>query len=117
MRISFAALAFVAALAIAPTLHAQTSHGDHSGHGAGHGDHATMAEGVHTKGTLHAIDGDNVNLTHEPIPEIGWPTMTMDLKLLEGAEVGDVKPGDAVTIMLEKGADGLYAIRALAPAE
>lgn len=116
MRITLSATALLAAMAMAPTLHAQTSHGDHSGH-AGHGDHSTMAEGVHTKGTLHAIDGDNVNLTHEPIPEIGWPTMTMDLKLLEDAEVGDVKPGDAVTIMLEKGADGLYAISALVPVE
>lgn len=76
-----------------------------------------MAEGVHTEGEIHSIRGDTVNLTHEPIPAIGWPTMTMDLKLLEGAEIGDVKPGDRATIMLEKGPDGLYGIRALAPAK
>ncbi|MEO1473686.1 MAG: copper-binding protein [Pseudomonadota bacterium] len=86
-------------------------------HSHKHGEHAAMKEGVHTKGTLHAINGDTVNLTHEPIPEIGWPQMTMDLKLLEGAEVGAVGPGDPITVMLEKGADGLYGIRALAPAE
>ena len=41
--------------------------------------------------------------------------MTMDLKLLEGAEVGDVKTGDTVMMMLEKGEDGMYGIRALMP--
>lgn len=96
-------LAFVFSAFLAPGVHAMDDHGSHSG----------MAEGVHTTGTVHAIDADTVNLTHEPIPEIGWPSMTMDLPLLEGAETGDVSPGDDVTIMLEKGADGMYGVRAL----
>ena len=58
-----------------------------------------------------------MNLTHEPIPDIGWPATTMDSKLHEGADTGDVQPGDRATIMLEKGADGLYGIRALAPTD
>ena len=86
-------------------------------HSGSHGSHSGMAEGVHTKGEVHAMKGDTVNLSHEPIPEIGWPAMTMDLPLLEGAQVGEVAPGDRVMIMLEKGPDGLYGIRALEPAE
>ncbi|MEL6226627.1 MAG: copper-binding protein [Pseudomonadota bacterium] len=106
-------IVLVAGLATTPLALAEST----DGHSHSHGDHAAMKEGVHTKGTLHAIEGDTVNLTHEPIPEIGWPQMTMDLKLLEGAEVGAVEPGDPVTVMLEKGADGIYGIRELVPAE
>lgn len=82
-----------------------------------HGDHATMAEGVHTKGVINAIDGETVNVSHEPIPAIGWPAMTMDLELLEGAEIGDVGPGDTAIIMLEPDAEGIYGVRALEPVE
>lgn len=82
-----------------------------------HGEHSTMAEGVHTKAVINAIDGDTVNVSHEPIPDIGWPAMTMDLKLLEGAEIGDVGPGDTAIIMLEPDAEGFYGIRAFEPVE
>lgn len=101
MRTILPTLALVAALATAAF--ASDDHGGHSG----------MAEGVHTKGEVHAISGDTVNLTHDPIPEISWPSMTMDLKLLEGAETDGVQAGDEVMIMLEKGPDGVYGIRAL----
>ena len=109
MRTALLALAFAAMLA--PAAYAGDSHS------GSHGSHSGMAEGVHTMGKVHAMKGDTVNLTHEPIPEIGWPAMTMDLPLLEGAKVGEVAPGDRVMIMLEKGPDGLYGIRALEPAE
>lgn len=124
MRVSIIAL--IAALTAAPALAQQggTAHdGSQMDHGQmdhgqmDHGGHAGMTEGVHAKAEIHAIDGETVNLTHEPIPEIGWPTMTMDLKLLEGAEVADVKPGDKVLIMLEKDAEGLYGVRAIEKAE
>ena len=71
--------------------------------------------GVHAEVTIHKIEGDVVNLSHDPIPDIGWPAMTMDLTLLEGAEIGDVQPGDTAMMMLEQGADGIYGIRALMP--
>ncbi len=100
--------------------HTQASHKhakkDHSGHDhAAHGAKEANGEAVLTTGTLHKIDGSMFTLTHEPIPQIGWPTMTMDLMLLDGAKVGDVKAGDAVAITLEKGNDGLYHIRAIGP--
>lgn len=107
-------LMICAAIALAsPAIGGQTGHGSGS-HG---GDHAGMAEGVHAEATINAIEGDTVNVSHGPIPEIGWPAMTMDMKLLEGAETGGVGPGDKAMMMLEKGEDGMYAIRALMPAE
>jgi len=69
--------------------------------------------GVHAEATLNSIDGNMANISHGPIAEIGWPAMTMDLPVLDGAEVGGVEAGDEVMMMLEKGEDGMYAIRAL----
>ncbi|QGX97493.1 cation transporter [Roseovarius faecimaris] len=89
---------------------------DHSGH-ADHSGHGAMHEGVQVEAVIHTIDGTTVNLSHDPIPEIGWPAMTMDLQLLEGAEVSDVAEGQGALIVLEKGEDGMYGIRALMPKE
>lgn len=115
-------LTFIALLALAtPAAFAQTNHGSghggETGHSAGHVNHGAMTEGVHAEATINRIDGDTVNVSHGPIAQIGWPAMTMDIKLLEGAEVGDVTAGDAAMMMLEKGSDGVYGIRALMPAK
>ena len=111
-------LLLTAALALsAPAVMAQSTHNhghNHSGAEAKSEDHGQMA-GVHAEATIHKIEGNVVNVSHGPIPEIGWPSMTMDLTLLEGAKVGDVKPGDTAMMMLEQGADGIYGIRALMP--
>lgn len=89
---------------------------DHSGH-ADHSGHDAMHDGVQTQATINSIEGKTVNLSHGPIPEIGWPAMTMDLQLLDEAKVGDVAAGQDALIVLEKGEDGMYAIRALMPME
>ena len=81
-------------------------------------DHSNMAmsaeqmEGaVHTTATLNSIGDGTANVSHEPIPEIGWPAMTMDLPVLPEAHMmGDASAGDSVTLMLIKGEDGMYAI-------
>lgn len=93
---------------------AQTTHGM---------DHSTMTlsaeqmEGaVHAQAVVNAIGDGTANVSHDPIPEIGWPAMTMDLPLLEGAQMSDdVAAGDSVTLMLVKGADGMYAIGSMMP--
>lgn len=86
-------------------------HMDHSSHSAMH--HEGMSDGIHTNARINAIDGDKVNITHEPIPALGWPSMTMDMTLLPGAETNGIKAGDEAVVMLEKGADDIYAIRAI----
>lgn len=102
--LSFAFAATAPALALASD--------DHSGHDMS--SHEAMS-GVHAEATLNSIDDDIANVTHGPIAEIGWPAMTMDLPVLDGAELGGVETGDEVMMMLEKGEDGMYAIRALMP--
>ena len=107
MRELIAALALAACLAAPPLMAAE--HGEHAGHSG-------TVEGVRATGVVHAIADGTVNLSHDPVPEIGWPAMTMDLPLLEGAGIGAVAPGDAVVIVLEKGPDGFYGVRSLTPA-
>ena len=120
------AAALLAASAVAPAVAESASedtHGkmDHSKMGHGTMDHSKMdhsaMEGVHTMATINSIDGDTYNVTHPPIPALKWPKMTMDLKLVEGAEVMDVAAGDEVMLMLEQGDDGMYGISAVMPAE
>lgn len=96
--------------------HGTMNHGkmDHSTMDHGKMDHSEM-EGVHTSAKINSIEGDTWNVTHPPIPELRWPTMTMDLQLLDGAEVGDIAAGDEAMLMLEQGADGMYGIRAAMP--
>lgn len=108
-------VALTAPMAAPPVL-AQT---DHSGHDMSQdmGDHATMAGGVQAEATINSVSGDILNVTHGPIPEIGWPAMTMDLGLLEGAQIESVEAGQEVMMTLEKGPDGMFGIRALAPKE
>ncbi len=84
-------------------------------------DHSTMAmdeaaiEGaVHAKAVVNSFGDGTVNVSHEPIPEIGWPAMTMDMPLLDSVEMtGEIAEGDTVIMMLIKGDDGMYAISAL----
>ncbi|MEO0771854.1 MAG: copper-binding protein [Pseudomonadota bacterium] len=114
MRNSILTLIFTGLLAT--TAFASDDHSGHSDHSE-HADHGAMQDGVHTEATINSINGDTVNVSHGPIPEIGWPAMTMDLQLLEGADIGEVEEGEDAMIMLEQGEDGMYAIRALMPAE
>jgi len=57
-----------------------------------------------------------VNVTHKRIPEIGWPSMTMDFPLLRGAQTEGVKLGEPVWIVLSIAPGGGYAIKEIAPA-
>ena len=105
-------LTLTLAFLTAPAALAQS---DMSGHDMTMGDHATMAEGVHAEATLNSLSDGMANVSHGPIPDIGWPAMTMDMTLLDGAEIDGVEPGDEVMMMLEQGPDGMFAIRALMP--
>ena len=120
LTLTFCSFAPVAALASDDTSgHSMSSHGKMN-HGTmthdAMGDHAAM-EGIHAEATVNTMSDGTVNVTHGPIAEIGWPAMTMDLGVLDGAMIEGVAPGDEVMMMLEKGDDGMYAIRALMPKE
>lgn len=115
LSLALCALVLNATLTIAQTTHSTMDHStmDHSNMTM----NAETIEGaVHTKAILNSFGDSTANVSHEPIPEIGWPAMTMDMALLPDAEMmGEIAEGDAVTLMLIKGEDGMYAIAAIMP--
>jgi Cu/Ag efflux protein CusF len=71
-------------------------------------------DAVHAKAIVNSIGEGTANVSHDAIPEIGWPAMTMDMTVLESAQTtGNISEGDSVTLMLVKGEDGMYAIGAM----
>ncbi len=73
---------------------------------------------VHATGTVNSVDPvqHKVNLTHQPIPEIGWPTMTMDFAVAPTVDLRAIKAGARVNFSMERGQDGMYQIQSIAPA-
>jgi Cu(I)/Ag(I) efflux system protein CusF len=73
---------------------------------------------AHGSGTVNSIDPaqHKVNLSHNPIPEIGWPEMTMDFPVAPSVDLRVLKPGTRVNFTIERSEGGIYEIRAIAPA-
>jgi Cu/Ag efflux protein CusF len=73
---------------------------------------------AHGTGTVNAVDPaqHKVNLSHNPIPEIGWPAMTMDFPVKPSVDLNVIKPGSRVNFTIEKGPGGMYEIQAITPA-
>ena len=78
---------------------------------AGHND-------AHGTGTVNSVDPaqHKVNLSHQPIPEIGWPAMTMEFPVAPSIDLTAIKPGTRVNFTIEQQPGGMYEIRAIAPA-
>ncbi|GAB5389149.1 MAG: hypothetical protein Alpg2KO_21170 [Alphaproteobacteria bacterium] len=75
-------------------------------------------DGVEATGTgiIHAVreDGTKVSITHDPIPALNWPQMTMDLGLV-GIKSEDVPLDQKVSFDLGKDQDGMFTILAIRP--
>jgi Cu/Ag efflux protein CusF len=61
---------------------------------------------------IMAAEG-KVNVTHEPIPALDWPGMTMDFRVADTAMLEGIDVGDTITFRLRKGDDGVYEIESL----
>jgi Cu/Ag efflux protein CusF len=68
-------------------------------------------------GTVNGVDmaKRTVNLTHEPIPTLGWPTMTMDFAVAPSVDLAKVAPGAKVRFTLAREKDGIYVIETVQP--
>jgi Cu/Ag efflux protein CusF len=73
---------------------------------------------AHATGTVNSVDPTQhkINLSHQPIPEIGWPAMTMDFPVAASVDLKSLKPGMRVNVTLEKDKSGMYQIQSLQPA-
>jgi Cu(I)/Ag(I) efflux system membrane fusion protein len=67
-----------------------------------------------TRGRVEAIKGDRITFSHEPVPQIGWPAMTMTFKLDPPALAKGLKAGDRAAFGFEQRPDG-PVIRRISP--
>ncbi|MBF0383670.1 MAG: efflux RND transporter periplasmic adaptor subunit [Magnetococcales bacterium] len=67
---------------------------------------------IKAHGTLRQIltAENKVNITHAPIPELQWPTMTMNFPLASGVSVTALKPEQKVVFQLRKIGEFEYEI-------
>lgn len=74
---------------------------------------------AHTKGTgtLNAVDaaGHKVNISHKPIPELGWPAMRMDFTVADTVDLKALPAGSQVQFVLEKNKNGKFEIQSITP--
>jgi Cu/Ag efflux protein CusF len=79
--------------------------------------HAGHAD-AHGSGTVNSVDPaqHKINLSHQAIPDIGWPAMTMDFPVAPSVDLKTIKAGTRVNFTIERGEGGMYEIRAIAPA-
>lgn len=81
-----------------------------------HGDMAPAAEMLGIgEGVVNSVDAaaHMVNVTHGPIPALGWPGMTMDMTVAEAARNVAVAPGAKIRFGLAKDAEGMFQIVSL----
>lgn len=83
--------------------------------GQDHTAHETKTPTIPGKGILRQSmpEARKVKLSHDPIPELKWPSMTMDFVLAPGVEVLKIAPGQAVSFRLKKTGEFEYEITEL----
>src|SRR5262245_52986911 len=85
--------------------HGAMGHGSMSGMSQSPGG-AQVAQASHVQGTgtVKSVEASSlkVNLSHDPIPAIGWPAMTMDFAVAPSVDLGALKPGMRVTFMMRQ---------------
>jgi Cu(I)/Ag(I) efflux system membrane fusion protein len=55
-----------------------------------------------TRGVIEALSGDQITISHEPVPAIGWPAMTMTFKLGSPTLARGFKVGDRIAFGFEQ---------------
>lgn len=68
-----------------------------------------------TRGRVEALMGDQITFSHEPVPAIGWPAMTMTFKLEPRGLARGLKVGDRASFAFEQRPDG-PVVRRISPA-
>jgi membrane fusion protein, copper/silver efflux system len=74
---------------------------------------------IWTEAVVNAAPSEDgmANLTHEPIPAIGWPAMTMDFAIDRAVPASELAPGRRLRAGLAKNPDGTYRIVAVEPSK
>jgi Cu(I)/Ag(I) efflux system protein CusF len=97
-------------------------HGSMAGmdHGAMSGMPMARSGKAHAQGTgtVNSVDtaAHKVNVSHAPIPAIGFPAMTMDFAVAPSVDLKAVKPSTRINFTVERGEGGMYVIQSITPA-
>ena len=77
---------------------------------------AAMTAALHESvGRVEQLAGDRITLSHEPVPAIQWPAMTMTFRLADPALARGLRPGQQVRFAFEQTAGG-PVVRRISPA-
>ena len=78
---------------------------------------AGAGELVEGHGTVQSVDAEapSVNIDHDPIDELGWPQMVMDLDLADASLADDLAAGDEIMFYLRENEEGDYEIAEVDP--
>lgn len=108
MKNTLALLLLITATSFSLTAFASSEH-NHGQH-----QHEAMPEKKAAMGTgvIHSVSRINrkVNLTHEPIPELNWPEMKMDLDVAKDVNLKGLSSGQKIQFHIELGDDKVYRI-------
>jgi Cu(I)/Ag(I) efflux system membrane fusion protein len=78
------------------------------------GSYKAGSVGHQAQGTLEAINDDGtVSITHDPIPALKWPAMTMDFALANPSLVSNIKPGSAISFEIVERGEGEWVVTKL----
>lgn len=77
-----------------------------------HGQASAEYKEIMGSGIVHSVDLESrkINISHDPIPALKWPKMTMDLDVAENVDLGDLSTDEAITFHIKLGADKVYRI-------
>lgn len=116
------AVVSAAAICTAPGQLMAMDHGemsDHNAMGSGAMAQTETSGATQGKGVINTVDaaGRSVNITHEPIPALSWPAMTMDLPVTEQVDLSGLSPGEEVDFKIVLGSDNVYRITEMGAAD
>lgn len=106
---------------LAQAKHTGSGHGSMSGMSSGTSHEKMMEKSaerntasghVMAHGTVNSVNESDrtVNLSHEPISALGWPSMTMDMKVSDGVDLSKVPVGKPIDFTMSRGGDGIYLV-------
>jgi Cu(I)/Ag(I) efflux system membrane fusion protein len=56
-----------------------------------------------SQGRVESVEADSITISHEPVPSLKWPAMTMGFGKASPGAFADVKPGDTVRFEFRSG--------------
>jgi Cu(I)/Ag(I) efflux system membrane fusion protein len=70
---------------------------------------------VFASGRVDAVDKnrERIRVSHGPIDELGWPSMTMEFRVLPGVDLGRVRVGQEIRFTLKQQHAGEYVIETM----